>query len=217
MMAIIVLIMAVVFIFASPGLLVLSLLNIPFGDWISTSWAGSQILVTALIISLVIYAFLAAIDQQKNSYQWRIATYAITTVWFPFSYYGLKINYFWAFVSRIDWLYFSHYLFLIMILIPSILLLGSGIFITGLLSVLMAVPIDFAQSWSWAFFAQGITSWLVSSFIEKSHQYNRFLSTWFLLNILAAIFLCIFRFEFLWHLPNEMLMYFFDKKWLGHE
>lgn len=217
MMAIIVLIMAVVFVFASPGLFILSLLNIPFGDWIVRSWTGSQILVTALIISFFNYAILAAMDRESGSYRWRLITYAITAAWFPFSYYGLKIKYFWLFIGRIDWLYFTHYMFLILILIITLLIFGSGIFIVGLFSVLMGIPIDLAQSWSWVFIVQCASSLLISSFIEKSYEYNRFLGAWFLLNMIAVVLLCIFRFEFLWHLPNEILLHFLDKKWLARE
>ncbi|MHB1750056.1 MAG: hypothetical protein ACYCR3_08045 [Acidithiobacillus sp.] len=211
------LIMTATFIFASPGLLILSLVNRLLGGWVTTYWAGSQILVTSLMISGVLYAFLYSLDEREKSYRWRLAIYAITTAWFPFSHYGLKVHYFWWFIGRIDWYYVFHYFMFAMLLVISMFILGTGMLITGIFSVALGASIDLAQAWSWAVIIQVAMSYLISLSFEKSHLYNRLKNTWFQLNIIAMILLCVFRYEFLWHWPNEMMQHFFDKPLLERE
>ncbi|MBU2764974.1 hypothetical protein HAP94_01895 [Acidithiobacillus ferrivorans] len=211
------LIMAATFILASPGLLILSLVNRLLGGWVTTSWAGSQILVTSLIISAILYVILYSQDERERGYRWRLAIYAMTTAWFPFSYYALKVHYFCGFLGHIDWYYVFHYFMFAMLLVISMFILGTGMLITGIFSVALGASVDLSQAWSWVVITQGAVSWLVSLSFEKSHLYNRFKNTWFQLNIIAMILLCIFRYEFLWHWPNEMMQHFFDKTVLERE
>lgn len=200
----------VTFVLASPGLLILSVINLSLDGWITASWAGSQILVAALILSGILHVFLNSRDQRGHSRGWRMAVYILSAGWFPFSYYGLKIHYFGDFIGQIEWYYPMHYFMFAMCLIVILLLLGMGMLITGTGFLILGLPTDYSQAWAWAIFVQLLVSWLLWRLVKLDNNEYPLRAAWFEVNVLAMIVLCIFRYGFLSHWPHAALLHFFD-------